>query len=917
MSSRLKRKLGDIGVDTHSGKVNESFCLIGTPLPPLEKSKDNGEFVPVWKQDVRDEQGRRRLHGAFTGGFSAGYFNSVGSKEGWTPQTFVSSRSDRAKAKSARPEDFMDDEDLAELREGRELIDTNEEMDILGGTESEKRRKGGVEEPEKDAITKALESSLLPTPSDSSGARILKKMGWRVGQGVGPRLTWRQRRKQDIALSTGSHADSELPPSDDEEASKHTYAPRDTPMLIVDRKEDSHGIGYTPGMGLHESLGGKGGKAALKGPNLSAGFGLGAVNDADEDDLDIYDGGSAQPRRHMAYDASEKDDEDQITIGSASRHAKDTSRSVAPTLTQTFSDGRTLIAGFVLADKPVAEDLWFPLPDIPKGWSPNPKRMWDADKNKENVQQSSALSASGPVPHRQWKAGVSADDRGKVLGETPLPSAPRSVFEFMSQKDRERIQNAASSATSPSSIPQPPPPPPGAARIEVPRTEPHTAQAALRGFQAFAGDRAKQARYTAYLTACSAPSPDAGWVPLGLLPGQSADELNKEMGDFAKAALIFKPMSGAMAGRFTSAAVVEAAPKPMEGLHMPSVESANARIIEEAQRKEREEKQEKEEETPKMHAVRMGMWGRLTRDTKPWAPAKLLCKRFGVKDPNPAPSTEPAAAGAPAAGAAPEGIPEALMLTGTESFRAVSNAGLSGGPAGATRSKDPLANVGLGEDDEQGRETLTYERPAMDIFKAIFASDDEDSDDEEERGMDVDMPAPVVVEAKTPTSTSTSTGTVPAPAPPQAGPSTAINNFKLTEEGKVDIGAFKPTFIPRDGSSKTKEKKEKKDKKKKKAERTIVSFDVDEDGEESLSLAVPKAKSKSDKPKDKDKSKSMSSKGQEKEKDRPAKKPRGEEADEDMWVEKPPPVVVTHAMDVDSPAPPSTDRGRKRAEDFW
>jgi G patch domain-containing protein 1 len=38
--------------------------------------------VPLWKQEVRDEKGRRRLHGAFTGGFSAGYFNTVGSKEG-------------------------------------------------------------------------------------------------------------------------------------------------------------------------------------------------------------------------------------------------------------------------------------------------------------------------------------------------------------------------------------------------------------------------------------------------------------------------------------------------------------------------------------------------------------------------------------------------------------------------------------------------------------------------------------------------------------------------------------------------------------------------------------------------------------------------------------------------------------------
>lgn len=56
---------------------------IGTPLPALADTKrDAGEFVPVWKQEVRDEQGRRRFHGAFTGGFSAGYYNSVGSKEG-------------------------------------------------------------------------------------------------------------------------------------------------------------------------------------------------------------------------------------------------------------------------------------------------------------------------------------------------------------------------------------------------------------------------------------------------------------------------------------------------------------------------------------------------------------------------------------------------------------------------------------------------------------------------------------------------------------------------------------------------------------------------------------------------------------------------------------------------------------------
>lgn len=68
---------------------------------------------------------------------------------GWAPSTFVSSRSDRAKAKAARPEDFMDEEDLAELRESRKLVDENEEMDF-GDTEAELRRRTGAEDSEKE-----------------------------------------------------------------------------------------------------------------------------------------------------------------------------------------------------------------------------------------------------------------------------------------------------------------------------------------------------------------------------------------------------------------------------------------------------------------------------------------------------------------------------------------------------------------------------------------------------------------------------------------------------------------------------------------------------------------------------------------------------------------------------------------------
>lgn len=45
-----------------------------------------------------------------------------------------------------------------------------------------------------------------------------------------------------------------------------------------------------------------------------AGFGLGALNDADEDDLDVYDrGDDLGARRRMAFDAEEV--EETITIG--------------------------------------------------------------------------------------------------------------------------------------------------------------------------------------------------------------------------------------------------------------------------------------------------------------------------------------------------------------------------------------------------------------------------------------------------------------------------------------------------------------------------------------------------------------------------------------------------------------------------
>jgi G patch domain-containing protein 1 len=38
----------------------------------------------------------------------------------------------------------MDEEDLAELRDSQKLVDTTEQMDILGGTQAEMQKRSGA-----------------------------------------------------------------------------------------------------------------------------------------------------------------------------------------------------------------------------------------------------------------------------------------------------------------------------------------------------------------------------------------------------------------------------------------------------------------------------------------------------------------------------------------------------------------------------------------------------------------------------------------------------------------------------------------------------------------------------------------------------------------------------------------------------
>jgi G patch domain-containing protein 1 len=60
-------------------------------------------------QQQEQTGGRQRLHGAFKGGFSAGYHNTVGSEAGFQPQKYKSNRNEKGSFAQQKL-DFMDDE---------------------------------------------------------------------------------------------------------------------------------------------------------------------------------------------------------------------------------------------------------------------------------------------------------------------------------------------------------------------------------------------------------------------------------------------------------------------------------------------------------------------------------------------------------------------------------------------------------------------------------------------------------------------------------------------------------------------------------------------------------------------------------------------------------------------------------------
>lgn len=653
----------------------------------------------------------------------ARYFNTVGSKEGWTPATFVSSRQNRARdvkqQTQQRPEDFMDEEDLREQEESRNL-ETAEGFAGFGSTDTDATRRAGL-------------MDLLRTGGETMGVKLLKKMGWREGQGIGPKV----RRKANL--------DDSAAPGDGPEQT-YLFAPENPPMVAFIRKTDHKGLGYEGEARLEEretgrdepedsdsffgdrlAMQGKGKPPKAKQPRRG-GLGVGILNDTGSDDEDPYSlGPQITYNRTIGGDKKKKKKgklEDGKPVIASSNPLLNTkpvfiSKKVAAARNgggfRKCRDGRLPLDGFVLVELSglsISERKYEP-PQVPEGWQSAKQPTSDERSPSSYVSPADAAKASALDP----------TSRAAVLGEAQLPG--KSIFDWMTPEARERIVKLTGNTNLPPALSETAPK--GFEMSDsqrrkdlydlVPKLDKQIAVQALTravsGWMPYSEDEEKRARYRTFLEIRAGlrdSLPDR-------LPGSSTDEWVNEMREFSRAAEVFKPVSGIMASRFTSAS---SGPKVASDAPDSSTESGLSRPAEKP-------------DDPATAAAKIGMFGPMTRSTIAFYPARLLCKRFNVKPPAHVQQDTGEQAGA--AGAGPgtrfqsggyqtDTAPKDLVSQEVMNMILMESGRQPMVPSSNTKNAPEPPPVPAVEPERN--EALEAERPGDAVFKAIFGSDDED-----------------------------------------------------------------------------------------------------------------------------------------------------------------------------------------------
>ncbi|XP_058485374.1 G patch domain-containing protein 1 isoform X1 [Solea solea] len=747
----------------------EDFVVYGSPLEPLDEDEPRKKPIPLHEQTVKDEKGRyQRFHGAFTGGFSAGYFNSVGSKEGWTPSTFISSRQQKAENHNARPEDFMDEEDFSEHGIAPSQITTSQEFS--SGCRDEVREKSRAVISQMALIPGDTLLEELITPARSSiGVELLRRMGWKEGQGIGPRVKRKLRQRQKGGARVNScarpHIGSEESEDDDDEEfapENVTFAPVDVTPVDFSPRSGVQGLGYrglNPGLALlghgaaehinlfnpesetRSKLFGDAQKTSRKGKISGQAFGVGALEDNDDD---VYHKDSMT--RYDTVLGGEEPGDGLYGWTAPQQYNKRRDTSKALTYLGKIPEG------FTVALKLAKEKMIFPPPVLPPDFRPvhgfHPSLLGTTAVSSV-LRQALATSRGHMVKEEPQQGGrhqLDSSQRRALLGEDVLHSSS-SVMELLRPEDRQRLFNLHNDSKTTSakcqnaiqpggsvtrstvvSLTQPLPQScstPSSSLQEDSLASWRGVQSSTQTFRPFVKNPSKQARYEQFLSRLKHGDKDA--VEQSLDPGMTEWERSRERDEFLRASILYKPTSSSLSSRFTVAQ------------HQEDDDAVEVSRDEEG------------DVDNKQDAVKMKMFGKLTREMFEWHPDKLLCKRFNVPDAYP--------------GSGVVGLPKVKrdkfsvfnFLNVTESremtaplkppeTRKKSRWDVSEQeeldkeeelPTSATTaspnsiSDQTQAQKGKEDDEEEQQKEEEVSRPPMDLFKAIFASSDDDSSSSE------------------------------------------------------------------------------------------------------------------------------------------------------------------------------------------
>ncbi|POS85545.1 hypothetical protein EPUL_004578 [Erysiphe pulchra] len=710
MTSKRSREIYEANLQAEQSP----FVFYGTPLPPQDPDiRDDGSYVPVWKQEVRDERGLKRLHGAFTGGFSAGYFNTVGSKEGWTPSTFISSRSNRnndaSKIRQKRPEDFMDEEDIRDAEDARK-VETVAGFSGLGTTAN-------------DTFRKAALIDLFRVEGETIGSKLLQKMGWKEGQGIGPRIRRAALLGDDVKSENGSD-------------STHYFAPKNTAIVRLLKKNDYKGLGYKGEAKLGQRNDYKIGqtqpsddddddnpkslstKILKKKKPSGSGFGVGILNDTGSDDEDPYEiGPRISYNRFIGADKKKESKKKKANRGVnpliGTKPVYFSKKAV--TKPRKPSDG--YIDGFVLSTK---DESSYSLVFIKKYQPPSIPDGWKSSRQTNSPMEATTYDS---VSDAARASRLDPKTRASILGELALPG--KSVFDYLSPAARNRVATASGKNDLPPALGEIPKEfsmTEGERKkhliSRIPTIDKSTADAALSrgtsGFMPYGDDVAKRNRYRAYLEYQSGLST----IPPSIDSSASEKDWLQELNEFANCAQIFKPMTGSMATRFTSSVIIS----PSSEDDSKSSTSLLSKFT-------------PKPEDPAEKAAKLSMYGALTRSYKDWYPSRLLCKRFNINPPShvTSVSSEQNDKGTPWNNTAPELVSKASLNSLMRDSSRFQN--------GFSKSSNQIGALEIEKDREKmivdakeivvdagKNDALEGKKAGEAVFRAIFG--DDSSDDE-------------------------------------------------------------------------------------------------------------------------------------------------------------------------------------------